>query len=148
MKTILIDSVPAVSLNSEQRLFVIPAGHGYSCLGFDVCHNWTTLIAAELGRIDLAPVESERGTLAAYARYEQASEAARVSGKRLTCMLTHQLIGLEGKRVEVEDADGQKRRFQVGRSTGWLPIHLEIARRTSSGGGAVYGAPFKSVRLV
>lgn len=137
-----------VSLNAEQRLFVIPCGDGYSCLGFDVCHEWTALIAAELNRPDLAPIESERGMLPAYARYQRASEAAQQSGKRLTCMLTPQLIGLEGKRVEVVDSYGETRRFQVGKSTGWLPIHLEIARRTSHGGGGVSGAPFKSVRVI
>lgn len=136
------------TLNAEQRLFVIPCGSGYSCLGFDVCHEWTAKIAAELKRPDLAPVESERGTLAGYARHESACEAARLSPFRLSCMLTPQFIGLEGRWVEVEHADGQKRRFIVGKSTGWLPIHLEIARRNSSGGGGVYGAPFKSVRAL
>ncbi len=137
-----------VTLNADQRLFVIPEGDGYSCLGFDVCHEWTTKITVELNRADLAPVESERGTLAGYARYRQASEAARVSGRRLSCMLTPQLVGLEGKRVEVVDCDGEKRRFWVGKSTGWLPIHLEIKTRRSSGGCGTWGTPFRSVRVV
>lgn len=51
-------------------------------------------------------------------------------------LLTPQLVGLEGWRVEVEDVGGVKRRFIVGRSTGWWPCHLEIARRNSSGGTA------------
>jgi hypothetical protein len=60
--------------------------------------------------------------------------------------LTPQLVGLEGWRVEVVDKWGEKRRFIVGRSTGWKPCHLEISRRTSLGGSAVMGAPFQSVR--
>jgi hypothetical protein len=48
--------------------------------------------------------------------------------------LTSQLKGYEGCRVEVVDALGVRRRFWVGRSTGWRPCHLEIARRNSSGG--------------
>lgn len=56
--------------------------------------------------------------------------------------LTPQLIGLEGWRVEVTHQDNTTRRFIVGRSTGWKPCHIEVARRDSSGGGAVYGAPF------
>lgn len=48
--------------------------------------------------------------------------------------LTKQLIGYEGYRVEVIDKRGQRRRFWVGRSTGWRPCHLEIPRRNSSGG--------------
>jgi hypothetical protein len=48
--------------------------------------------------------------------------------------LTPQLTGLEGWRVEVVTDYGEKRRFIVGKSTGWKPIHLEIANRRSSGG--------------
>jgi hypothetical protein len=48
--------------------------------------------------------------------------------------LTPQLIGLEGWRVEVVDADGTRKRFQVGKSTGWRPCHLEISRRNAFGG--------------
>jgi hypothetical protein len=50
--------------------------------------------------------------------------------------LSPQLVGLEGWRVEVVTTYGEKRRFIVGRSTGWRPCNLEIARRDSSGGGA------------
>jgi len=60
--------------------------------------------------------------------------------------LTPQLIGLEGWRVEVVDKYGDKRRFIVSRSSGWVPCHIELQKRTSSGGGAVYGAPFQSIR--
>jgi hypothetical protein len=49
--------------------------------------------------------------------------------------LTPQLCGLEGWRVEVTDTDGSPpRRFIVGKSTGWLPIHLELANARSCGG--------------
>jgi len=48
--------------------------------------------------------------------------------------LTSQLIGLEGKRVQVLDMDHETRRFWVGRSTGWRPCHLEIKTRRSTGG--------------
>ncbi|WP_157698714.1 hypothetical protein [Geobacter sp. DSM 9736] len=69
------------------------------------------------------------------------------TGYRSKAELTPQLIGLEGKRVEVVDCYGGKRRFWVGRSTGWIPCHLEIDTRRSSGGPAVTGAPFRSVRV-
>lgn len=49
--------------------------------------------------------------------------------------LSPQLRGLEGYRVEVVTTYDEKRRFIVGRSTGWRPIHLEISRRNSMGGG-------------
>lgn len=48
--------------------------------------------------------------------------------------LTKQLVGLEGWRVEVTDDDGIKRRFIVGKSTGWRPCHLEIKTTRSYGG--------------
>lgn len=48
--------------------------------------------------------------------------------------LTPQLVGLEGWRVEVVTTYGETRRFYVGRSTGWVPCHIEIARRDSTGG--------------
>ena len=49
--------------------------------------------------------------------------------------LSPQLIGLEGWRVEVVTTYGEKRRFIVGKSTGWRPIHLEVHNRRSTGGG-------------
>jgi hypothetical protein len=55
---------------------------------------------------------------------------------RSTEGLTKQLIGLEGRRVEVVTTYGEKRRFIVGRSTGWVPCHIERKLRTSSGGMA------------
>jgi hypothetical protein len=48
--------------------------------------------------------------------------------------LSPQLVGVEGWRVEAIAKDGTKRRFIVGRSTGWRPCSLELARRNSSGG--------------
>ena len=48
--------------------------------------------------------------------------------------LTPQLIGLEGWRVEVITTYGETRRFIVGRSSGWIPCHIEIKQRNSHGG--------------
>lgn len=67
-------------------------------------------------------------------RWAALTEAERVALRDLTG-LTGQLVGLEGWRVEVTDEDGAPpRRFYVGRSIGWRPCHLEIARRNSRGG--------------
>ena len=79
---------------------------------------------------------------------ERADSYCQRNKLRCPVELTPELTGLEGKRVEVVDRYGERRRFIVGKSTGWLPIHLEIARRNSSGGPAVTGAPFQSVRIV
>lgn len=59
-----------------------------------------------------------------------------------------QLVGLEGYRVQVVTQDGATLRFIVGKSTGWRPCHLEIARRTSHGGGPVDSRPFQSVKTL
>lgn len=58
--------------------------------------------------------------------------------------LTPDLVGLEGWRVlatrwERDEigtfiGEGETVRFYVGKSTGWKPCHLEIARRDSMGG--------------
>jgi hypothetical protein len=144
-----------VTVNAEQELYVIPCGDGYSCLGFDVLLARHNAVAAWLRSegldADDLPRES-RGTMPAYHAYtalmERAASYCRRNNLRCPAELTPQLIGLEGKRVEVVDRYGQRRRFIVGKSTGWEPCHLEIARRDSSGGPAVTGAPFQSVRVV
>lgn len=60
--------------------------------------------------------------------------------------LTPQLIGLEGHRVEVT-VNARPRRFVVGKSTGWRPCHLELARVTSRGGEPAAKA-YESVRSI
>lgn len=145
-----------VRLNHEQRLYVIPFGwrggkpEGFSCLGFDVCYEWTKRRAEWLG--EPIPSESLIGTRKLYEEYKRLCELIKqrheATGERCLCDLTPQLIGLEGKRVEVEDNFGEVRRFWVGRSTGWIPIHLEITRNGNHGGGAVTGAPFKRVTVL
>lgn len=42
--------------------------------------------------------------------------------------------------------DGKKARFYVGKSTGWVPIYLQILRRDSFGGSALLSSAVKSVR--
>ena len=95
---------------------------------------------------------SQRGTIEAYRYYEMllitAQDLHYKHGARFICELTKGLIGLEGMRVEVIDRYNEKRRFTVGNSTGFLPCHLELHNSNSTGGGAVFGAPFKSLRIV
>ncbi len=156
---------PRVTIDEERELYVIPAPGGYSCLGFDVLLRRTREVAdwlrehgrKTLGTRRVSPVSPElspdlRGTLQAYGIYletmRQGETFHRETGNRCNADLTPQLIGMEGNRVEVVDRYGETRRFWVGKSTGWFPVHLEIARCDSSGGGAVTGAPFQSVRIV
>lgn len=61
--------------------------------------------------------------------------------------LSVQLRGLEGARVEVVTTYGERRRFWVGRSTGWRPCHLEV-KTTRSMGGEAAEREYQSVRVV
>lgn len=124
---------PAISTDQKTRLFSIPCGGGFSFLGFDIERRQTAAICKELNRP--APVAAP-GTLEAWAEHEAAIEAARQTGKRLTCGLHPRLIGLEGKRVECT-IYGEKVRFIVGKSTGFIPCHLQIERRGNTGGGGI-----------
>jgi hypothetical protein len=55
-----------IKLNNEQRLYVIPCGGGYTCLGYDVCFDDATQVANAIGRQADAPTEAMRGTLDCY----------------------------------------------------------------------------------
>jgi hypothetical protein len=78
------------------------------------------------------------------AKWDSLSESERVAS-RSKDGLTPQLVGLEGFRVEAETHYGEKRRFIVSRSTGWVPCHIELAKCTSSGGIGAEKS-YKSVR--
>jgi hypothetical protein len=76
------------------------------------------------------------------------SEFNRRTGKRCNAELTPELVGLEGKRVEITGPDDYRERFYVGKSMGWMPCHLEIMTRRSSGGAAAYIPKGGTVRVV
>lgn len=141
------------SINVEQKLYVLKSGHGgYSCLGFDVAEKWARGVLAWLPNPDALPLDAKPGTAEHYAQYcaimEIGAAHNRVTGKRCPALLIPQLIGLEGRRVEIKTREGERSRFWVGKSTGWLPIHLEIKTRASSGGGGVYFPEGATVRVV
>lgn len=140
------------TVNHEQRLYVLDHGTGFTCLGFDVAYDRAVRLAEWAGV--QAPNPALKGTDAGYADYMRCLEGARASheatGRRCNIELTSQLFGLEGRRVEVVDCDGDKRRFWVGMSTGWMPCHLEITRKVynrPNGGPAAMG-PYQSVTVV
>lgn len=150
----LATAAAKVTTNDDQRLYIIPAVRndgridGYTCLGFEVCEE---KISAYCSWLRTQPPAGEVGTVARYEQYraicQEVKNAVPLRGK-CTAELTPQLIGLEGQRVEVVDKYGDKRRFWVSRSMGWIPCHIEIPRRGDDGGAAVFGAPFKSVQVI
>jgi len=137
-----------IKINQKQRLYVIPEGKGYTCLGFQVCKKWTEGLHKELLQqysnykyTALSKQKPKQGTYNAYSHYQELLDLARgvnnLTGYRFTYQLEPRLIGLEGKRVEITDKEGTKRRFYVGKSTGFVPVHLEISKRNSTGGDVV-----------
>lgn len=147
-----------IKLNPEQRLYIIPCGKGFTCHGFDVVarlslmlHRWLRSRSSEASPFP-RNWEPTNGTLDAYADYELLLKRAQVYcqmfNERCNIELNPNLIGLEGKRIEVIDRDGNRRRFIVGKSTGWMPIHLEIARRNCHGGPACDSRGYESIRVV
>lgn len=141
-----------IKCNQDQRLYVMSAGKGYiTCLGFDVAFNEAEAIAKHYGTINLLPNASCIGTPQGYAQYRMAIEYARAqhdrTGLKCPVSLTKQLIGLEGRRVEVVDVYGAFRRFKVGKSTGFIPCHIELANERSSGGVSA-DKEYKSVKVI
>lgn len=153
-----------VTVNHDQRLYVIPSGKGYSCYGFDVVERLIAHLTSEgltiappllkpIGTIDPSAAV---GTAERYAYYRALCNegAARnaLNGWRSTAELTPELIGKEGRRVEVthqwRDGETETIRFQVGRSSGWMPCHLQLTRRGVSGGPAACLGKIISVRVI
>lgn len=67
-----------VSIDKEQKLFVIPSGDGYSCRGFDSLFLELGQLAAKLGLP--APKAEDKGTLFQYREYQAALAVAAHRG--------------------------------------------------------------------
>ena len=138
------------SINHKQKLYVLKYGDGYSCLGFEYAEKRRAAVLAWLGSPSLEG--PALGTAEHFAAYEQAmKDGATFAAKtRERCLLelSPLLVGLEGKRVEVTTPSGEKSRFWVSRSAGWMPCHLEIKTRASTGGCAAYMPEGSSVRVL
>ncbi|ECV8069509.1 hypothetical protein ABQ22_24350, partial [Salmonella enterica subsp. enterica serovar Typhimurium] len=125
------------SINKEQRLYVMKAGAGFTCYGFDVLNRKAAGVlqwlksegrAAEMvlgaKRIDVTALDipARVGTKKHFTACDKVIDAGRAyalaAGRRCDVELTPQLVGLEGRRVEVVDDAGITRRFIVGRSSG------------------------------
>lgn len=153
-----------VTINPDSRLYVIPSDGGYTCHGFDVVERLISRLEAEglavappllkpVGTVDPSAVV---GTLERYAYYRAlcGEGAARnaLTGWRSSAELTPELVGKEGRRVEIthrwKSGETETIRFQVGKSSGWLPCHLRLARRGVSGGPAVCLGEILSARTI
>jgi hypothetical protein len=138
-----------VTINTEQKLYVIREGNGHTCLGFDVVADRSVKLANEM-KVKMNLVEW--GSMEAYDEYQRLIEIARMkhakTGWRSQSELIPEFIGKEGQRVEVVTLWGETFRYYIGKSTGFIPVHLEIKKANSTGGGAVCGHPFKSIKFL
>jgi hypothetical protein len=66
---------PRVTVNQDQRLYVLHYGHGVSCLGFLNAEKLCIQIALLLRRNDLMPSAGTTGTPAGYELYQEAISA-------------------------------------------------------------------------
>lgn len=127
-----------VGIDPQSRLYVVKRGDTISTWGWDVVTDRCERMALNLAMDDFkAPAT---GTREAWDTMQVLSDALEAhheaTGEKAVYDLTPDLLGLEGHRVEVVDEEGDApRRFIVGRSTGWAPIHLEIKTTRSMGGG-------------
>jgi hypothetical protein len=144
---------PTVSIDEVRDLYILHTKEGTTCLSFEVVESRSERYIDWLSKFGVqVKNDFESGTASFYFQYKNIVELVKkvcTERKiRCDCELTPQLVGLEGKRVEVTDCYGERRRFQVGKSTGFIPIHLELHNKSSKGGPAVYGAPFQEVEII
>lgn len=149
---------PQVTLNTEQKLYVIATASGYSCFGFDNTRDHANQIAQRLGRADLFFAPNDYAALTGYGKYQTAVSAWSRSA------LTRQTYfdpGTDPKVVAVLESrrqTGGKVRLvlgdtrtgkpwlnefdvvgKIGRSGGSLKVPL-LVEEGESGGGAILTA--------
>lgn len=139
-----------MKINNEQRLYVIPSSHGYSCLGFDVAERRRQAL---YGWLALKAADMEPGTEEHYADYQRALRLAEAhynaTGQKCPVELEPRLVGLEGYRIEVrDDSTGHKERFWVGRSCGWIPVHIALHNTRSIGGPVAYVPEGATIQII
>lgn len=145
--------IDGVTTNDEQRLFVIRAGKGFSCFGYDNCYRESKQLAERLERPDLMPREDEIGTLKQYGNHR---ELLRSIGDRdlgtwyspgTPIVVQSWLEGALKSKVRLKLTYGDPETGAVwgdrpetgtiGRSMGPLKVPLLIKNRRSTGGAAI-----------
>lgn len=135
-------------IDHNDRLYVMKFSHGYSCYGFDVLDRKARAVLQWMGENEILhnPGSAEHFNQC-NAILDRGDEYSRRTGKRCDAELVPALIGLEDKRIECEYF-GEKRRFYVGKSIGWMPCHLEIKTRRSRDGCALIPDAIKNIRVI
>ena len=137
------------SINKDQGVYVLKCGDGFSCLGFEVVKRKAERLALELGETVNAKY---LGTKKMLREYYRLVEIARTKNEetnwRSQSELYKPFIGHEGRRVEVVYNWDEKERFNIGRSTGFIPCHIAVKQKNSTGGGGVMADSIKSFTFI
>ena len=127
-----------VRINSEQQLYVIDCGEGYTCFGFANARDHANQIARKLKRPNLIFTDQDYATLAGYEKYCNAVEAWSRSPLTRT---TYFAPGTDAKAAKVLEScrtHERKVRLILGDTrTGepWLEEHDVVGRISRSTGG-------------
>lgn len=156
-----------ITLNEEQKLYVIPTSGGYSCLGFDVAFKHATALAERIAakRSDLAdqaldqkPDPRDWGTMSVYNAYRSLSSMLSREKIDLGTWFdpdTHpevkrqlELAMKGGYRLRIEYGDRETGQAwddrpmggRISRSMGPMKVPLLIRRAGSYGGESILDA--------
>lgn len=142
----------AITINAEQRLFVIPHVGGFTCLGFDTCFKRLRQYAQLLGLA--APDEAQKGQIVQYEQYLQAERAYCATNPTATHYEPDTPAAVReileryrrnGKQLRLFQGDTKTGRAwqeefdvvgRISRSTGPLKVPLLVATG-EDGGGAI-----------
>ncbi len=156
-----------ITINTDQRLYVITCGGGYTCLGFDVCFDHAKELAKRVDRPDLAPNPDDKGTLGQYAQYQDllriyATHPANRKTFYVTDNVPPKLIQVleslirSGERVHLFKGDADTGEdwledFEVvgriGRSMGPMRVPLLIEDGECGGGSIITNSVLRIQRL-
>ena len=120
-----------VTLNAEQRLYVVRCGNGYSCLGFDNARGHADQIAARLERPELAFAPGDHGSLDGYAKYLAAIDAWAHSPLTRQTYFDPGTDPKAARALENSRRDGRKVRLVLGDTASgrcWLDEHDVVGR--------------------
>jgi hypothetical protein len=126
-----------ITLNTEQKLYVIATTTGCSCFGFDNARDHAHQIAERLGRADLAFADIDYAALSGYQKYE---EAVLAWSRSAQSKQTYFDPGTERKAATVLEScrqTGNKVRLVLGNTvTGepWLNEHDVVGKIGRSSG--------------
>lgn len=148
-----------VKANDAQRVFVIPAGNGYSCFGYDNCFRDSKALVERMHLDNVVmPKESEVGTVKQYAQYTGLVKLARDKDLLKDTWFTpgtpeavQEILELYRKskklgRLRLFFGDKKTGRDwlsehdvigTIGRSTGVMKVPLMIPTARSTGGMAI-----------